>query len=90
MSTPFPPITHHLPLRPSWACQHCGRLWPCPVGKGDLAVEFAGRPVLLLYYMSACLVEFTSDLAKRGQLPDAATLYPRFISWVRQATARPA
>src|SRR5690349_9174237 len=79
-------LSHHLAHRPSWTCQHCGRPWPCPAGKGDFAVEFARRPVLLIYYMSACLVEFTADLAELGALPDAATFYPRFITSVRPAT----
>jgi hypothetical protein len=90
MPTPHAPLTHHLPVRPSWACRHCARLWPCPAGKGDLAVVYAGRAGLLLYYMSAQVVEFTSDLAARGELPFADDIYPRFIDWVRLATARAA
>jgi len=86
MPTLLTPLSHHLPHRPSWACQHCDRLWPCPTEKGRLAVEFAGHPVLLIYYMSAQLVECTRDLAEEGEVPAAATLYPRFISWVRRAT----
>jgi hypothetical protein len=40
--------------------------------------------------MSAQVVEFTSDLAARGELPFADEIYPRFIDWVRLATARAA
>jgi hypothetical protein len=89
MPTPLMPLTHHLPVRPSWACRHCARPWPCSPGRSDLAVEFGGRPALLLYYMSAHVVAFTGDLAQRGLLPEAEHIYPRFIDWVRPATARP-
>jgi hypothetical protein len=41
----------------------------------------------LLYYLSAQVVEFTADLAARGELPDADSIYPRFIDWVPTATA---
>jgi len=42
--------------------------------------------VRLLYFMSAQVIDFSADLAARGQLPDASTIYPRFIDWVRPAT----
>lgn len=86
MATPLIPLTHHLPLRPAWACRYCARPWPCSPGRGDLAVEFSGRPALLLYYMSAQVVAFTGDLAERGLVPEPEHLYQRFIDWVRTAT----
>ena len=89
MPTPLIPMTQHLPIRPAWACRRCGRLWPCPAGKGDLAVEFVGRPALLIYFLAARMVEFTSDLAARGQSP-ADDIYPRFVDWARPSTVRAA
>lgn len=51
MPTPQAPLTHHLPVRPAWACRHCGRIWPYAAGKGGrLMTEpfIVGDPVTVL------------------------------------------
>jgi hypothetical protein len=42
--------------------------------------------VLLFYYMSAQMVDFTADLTARRLPPDPVHLYPRFVDWIRPAT----
>jgi hypothetical protein len=90
MPVPLLPQTHHLPIRPNWACRDCERPWPCATAIGDLGAEFDGRPALLFYYMAAQMVAFVEDLSRRGEFSTPESMYPRFVGWIRLATARAA
>ncbi|MFI7545586.1 hypothetical protein [Actinoplanes sp. NPDC049599] len=47
-----------------------------------------GHPALLFYYMAAQMVAFVEDLSRRGEFPTPDSMYPRFVGWIRLATAR--
>jgi hypothetical protein len=38
--------------------------------------------------MAAQMVAFVEDLSRRGELPAPDGTYPRFVEWIRLATAR--
>jgi len=79
------PMTHRVPVRPSWQCEDCAQPWPCLPVKSDLGVEFTGQPTLLFYYMAAHAMDFIRDRTTQGERPTAA-LYSRFFHWIRSAS----
>ncbi|GAA3736470.1 hypothetical protein GCM10022225_18990 [Plantactinospora mayteni] len=74
-----PVLSVHVPALPSWLCDGCGDLWPCPNRKLELHTEFGGEPVPLALYLAAHFVRAAQDLAG---LP-AGSLHRRFLGWVR-------
>jgi len=70
----------HMPVRPSWSCQECGRPWPCPTKKSDLAAEYRGARSALRIYLALFLVDAIDDFGQQhgGAVPD---LHARFLRW---------
>ena len=68
----------HMAARPGWACARCGRRWPCPSGRRQLAVDFADNPAALTMLLTIRLAEASVDLGAAA-LPD---LYEWVLGWL--------
>lgn len=68
----------HVPRRPSWTCQFCGRQWPCPPAKAKLTREYEGAGTQLLIYLGGHLA---GALVEIDDAP--AAVYQRIVGWAR-------
>jgi hypothetical protein len=71
------PRTEHIGERPQWNCVACGRPWPCPTAKAELAEEYGMPSSTLTFYLGSCLLEALEDWS--GGTP--VDLYERFLGW---------
>lgn len=76
----------HLPKRPAWDCDACGRPWPCDPAREILAAAYAGFPAGLSDYLHTMFDLAADDLETSGGPPP--DLWKRFLSWAA-ATERP-
>lgn len=68
----------HSPRRPDWVCTECGRLWPCPQARADLAASLPAGTALA-EYMAGNLYVAAADLTTITP----RELYERFVAWTR-------
>ncbi|MDG4765917.1 hypothetical protein O7632_17690 [Solwaraspora sp. WMMD406] len=74
----------HVARRPSWCCRACGEPWPCPPAKDQLVADF--DRIGLCLYAALQLADAAADLPELTP----AQLFPRFLTWARDAHRRAA
>lgn len=67
----------HPALRPSWQCGNCGRPWPCPPAREQLAAEMAGTNLAM--WMATTMVH----VAREVPAMPPGELFERFLAWTR-------
>ena len=72
--------TEHLPRRPLWTCQVCGKDWPCDPARERLATEYVHDRVALVVLMVTYFEDYAFEVGV-GPLNEA---YERFIGWARR------
>jgi len=70
----------HPPSRPSWDCANCGKPWPCPAAREQLAAEMANTNLAM--WMATTMVHAAEDVPAISP----SELYERFIAWTRLPT----
>jgi hypothetical protein len=71
-------VNGHLPNRPSWDCQACGKDWPC-----DPAREYIAQQSPTSVYLSIMMwAYFEQFLLDNGPGP-LSEVYERFMGWTR-------
>ncbi len=74
-------MAEHVPDRPSWNCHSCGRPWPCPPARTDLARQHETAPTAVGAYLHGQYLVAAFDIRDR---PDrnAHDLYERIVGWL--------
>jgi hypothetical protein len=76
------PRTLHLPERPSWDCEACGKPWPCAVAKTELMEQYGRWDLSLSLLLGLYLVDAIDDYCGgRQSLP--ADLHFGILGWAR-------
>jgi hypothetical protein len=72
--------TEHVPHRPTWDCQCCGKPWPCDPAREDLTQEGDSitRAIDLSIHLTVAIQDLTTTPTEE--------LYERFLAWTWQAT----
>lgn len=71
-------MSPHLPKRPQWECEECGKDWPCDTAREELASRTDGGSALAIL-MWQHLEEFIRDTMSR----EFGEVFERFIGWTR-------
>ncbi|GAA1636856.1 hypothetical protein GCM10009828_076310 [Actinoplanes couchii] len=82
-----PSSGEHRAVRPSWTCEDCGSLWPCPERRASLLEEYAFDRLALLVFMSGLFAAAIDDFHQHN-IDGGSDLYERFLGWARPSYQR--